>query len=184
MERSERHSDLLGGAGDALESSDEDRYLVRTLIDMTLNETISDSFTLSEKVISEMQKVTKMHKKTPQHASLAVLTAPDIPSILVEVGFISNPTEEKNLNWSKHRERLADSILTAVKRYFKAYPPEGSLWAIQKANIPQDYVVQSGDSLSRIAARFGTTVRALKQKNNLTNNNIRIGQTLSIPVGS
>ena len=184
MERTERHSELLGGAGDALESSEEDKWLMRTLIDMTLNETISDSFTLSQKVIKEMKKVTRMHKKEPQHASLAVLTAPDIPSILVEVGFISNPTEEKNLNWSQHRSKLADSILRALKIYFRANPPDGSLWAMQKHSELLEYKVKSGDSLIRIARRYDVSLENLKKTNNLSSNTIRIGQALKIPVGN
>ena len=184
MERTERHSELLGGAGDALESSEEDKWLVRTLIDMTLNETISDSFTLSQKVIKEMKKVTRMHKKEPQHASLAVLTAPDIPSILVEVGFISNPTEEKNLNWAQHRSKLADSILRALKIYFRANPPDGSLWAMQKNSELLDYKVKSGDSLIRIARRYDVSLESLKKTNNLSSNTIRIGQSLKIPIGN
>jgi N-acetylmuramoyl-L-alanine amidase len=128
-----------------------------------------------------MKKVTKMHKKTPQSLSLAVLTAPETPSILVEVGFISNPQEEKNLNWAKHRQRLAQSVFTSVKRHFKKTPPDGTLWAKWKNEAPATHTVSSGESLSLLAQRYGVSVRELKSSNNLKSDLVRIGQVLTIP---
>jgi N-acetylmuramoyl-L-alanine amidase len=128
-----------------------------------------------------MKQVTKMHKKAPQSASFAVLTAPETPSILVEVGFISNPQEEKNLNWKAHRERLAEAMFTSIKAFFKKTPPDGTLWAQWKQNAPQQHRVTSGESLSLLAQRYGVTVTRLKSENNLSSDLVRIGQVLTIP---
>ena len=74
-------------------------------------------FSVAQEVVSELKKVAKMHKKHPQAASLAVLKSPDIPSILVETGFISNPREERMLKTAQHQERLAKAIFTSIKNY-------------------------------------------------------------------
>lgn len=183
LRNTEKHSELLGGAGKILEETEEDEFLMRTLLDMQTESSQQSSYQISKKMLSELDKVTKLHKKSPQHASLAVLTAPDIPSILVEVGFISNPREEKNLNWAAHRERLADSIHNGIVNFFRASPPEGTLWAMQKYNQPVEHMVASGDSLSRIAHRYRVSVNAIKQHNRLKSDVIRVGQRIKIPQG-
>ncbi|MBT0586932.1 N-acetylmuramoyl-L-alanine amidase [Alteromonas oceanisediminis] len=180
MERTERHSELLGGAAEVINDAVSERYLAETILGLSMDHSMATSHDLSQKVISEMRKITKMHKTRPQAASLAVLTSPDIPSILVEVGFISNPQEEKNLNWAEHRERLATSMFNATKRYFKAVPPDGTLWASLK-NSTRTHKVRSGESLSVLAQRYNVNVSSLKQANNLTSDVVRIGQVLTIP---
>lgn len=180
MERTERHSELLGGAAEVMNDAVNERYLAETILGLSMDHSMATSHDLSEKVISEMRQITKMHKSKPQAASLAVLTSPDIPSILVEVGFISNPQEEKNLNWAKHRQRLAESMFTAVKRYFKSVPPDGTLWASQK-DATRTHRVKSGESLSLLAQRYNVKVSRIKQANNLNNDVVRIGQVLTIP---
>lgn len=180
MERTERHSELLGGAAEVINDAASERYLAETILGMSMDHSRASSHDLSEKVIQEMRKVTKMHKARPQAASLAVLTSPDIPSILVELGFISNPQEEKNLLWAKHRQRLAESMFTAAKRYFKAVPPDGTLWASLKDSV-RTHRVRSGESLSLLAQRYNVKVSSIKQANNLNNDMVRIGQVLTIP---
>ena len=106
MEKTVRHSELLGGAAEVIQDTANERYLAQALLDMSMDHSMTTSYDLGRLVIRELKSVTKLHKKSPQAASLAVLTSPDIPSILVETGFISNPKEEKNLNWSKFREQL------------------------------------------------------------------------------
>lgn len=183
LQRTEQHSELLGGAGKILEEGVEDEYLTRTLLDMSTESSQHTSFTLSKKVLDELGKVTNLHKKTPQHASLAVLTAPDIPSILVEVGFISNPRVEKNLNWGEYRERLAESIYTAIVKYFRKLPPEGTAWALQKKFQPREHRVSSGESLSVIAKKYRVSVPDIKRINGLNSDLVRVGQRLKIPQG-
>jgi N-acetylmuramoyl-L-alanine amidase len=181
LEQTERSSELLGAAAEVIEDRDTERYFAETILNMSMDLFRAQSYELSNEVIKDMKKVTKMHKKTPQSLSLAVLTAPETPSILVEVGFISNPQEEKNLNWAKHRQRLAQSVFTSVKRHFKKTPPDGTLWAKWKNEAPATHTVSSGESLSLLAQRYGVSVRELKSSNNLKSDLVRIGQVLTIP---
>lgn len=180
MEKSERHSELLGGAAEVIQDTVNERYLTQALLDMSMDHSLTTSYDLSKRVISQLKGVTKMHKKIPQAASLAVLTAPDIPSILVETGFISNPREEKNLNWANYRQKLAQSIFAALKQHFKIAPPDGSLWAQQK-QFNRTHKVRSGESLSILAQRYNVRISSLKAANNLNSDIVRIGQVLTIP---
>ncbi|WP_352109320.1 N-acetylmuramoyl-L-alanine amidase [Glaciecola sp. XM2] len=181
LEQTERSSELLGPAAEVIGDRETERYFAETIFNMSMDLSRASSYELSNKVIREMKGVTRMHKSTPQSASLAVLTAPETPSILVEVGFISNPQEEKNLNWQKHRERLADAMFQSVKSFFKKTPPDGTLWAQWKQSEPQQHRVTSGESLSLLAQRYGVTVKSLKAENNLSTDMVRIGQVLTIP---
>lgn len=181
LEQTERSSEMLGAAADVIEDRDTERYFAETIFNMSMDLSRASSYELSNKVIREMRGVTRMHKTTPQSASFAVLTAPETPSILVEVGFISNPQEEKNLNWQTHRERLADAMFESIKAFFKKTPPDGTLWAQWKTSEPQRHRVSSGESLSLLAQRYGVTVKSLKNENNLSNDMVRIGQVLTIP---
>ena len=180
MEKSERHSELLGGAAEVIQDTANERYVTQALLDMSMDHSLTTSYDLSKRVIGQLRAVTKMHKKNPQYASLAVLTAPDIPSILVETGFISNPTEEKNLNWAEYRQKLAQSIFVAIKQHFKVAPPDGSLWAKQK-QFNRTHKVRSGESLSIVAQRYNVRISSLKAANNLNSDIVRIGQVLTIP---
>ncbi|MBF7074114.1 N-acetylmuramoyl-L-alanine amidase [Glaciecola sp. MH2013] len=181
LERTERDSQLLGSAADVIGDRDTERYFAETIFNMSMDLSRASSYDISNKVINEMKKVTRMHKKVPQSASLAVLTAPETPSILVEVGFISNPQEEKNLNWRAYRQQLADSLFTSIKRYFRNAPPEGTLWAQERDAAPRTHTVQSGDSLSVLAQRYNVSLTKLKTENNLKSDLVRIGQVLTIP---
>ena len=180
LEKSERHSELLGGAAEVISDKSNERYLAETILGLSMDHSMATSHDLGNKVIEEMKQVTSLHKRAPQAASFAVLTAPDIPSILVEVGFISNPQEEKNLNWAKHREKLAKAMFTAAKRYFKQVPPDGTLWALERADS-RTHTVRSGESLSLLAQRYNVNVSRLKAANNLNSDVVRIGQVLTIP---
>lgn len=181
LEQTERSSELLGPAADVIEDRDTERYFAETILNMSMDLFRAHSYELSNEMIKDMKGVTKMHKKTPQSASLAVLTAPETPSVLVEVGFISNPQEEKNLNWAKHRERLAEALFVSIKRYFRKTPPDGTLWAQLKYSEPIKHTVSRGESLSILAQRYGISVRELKAQNNLKSDLVRIGQVLAIP---
>lgn len=182
MEKSEQHSELLGGAAEIIQDTVAERYLTQALLDMSMDHSLTTSYQVSRSLIRELRQVTKMHKKSPQAASLAVLTAPDIPSVLVETGFISNPEEEKNLNWSKYREKLANAIFTGIKTHFKDTPPDGTLWANQRHdNRKRTHRVESGESLSLLAQRYNVSVNSLKRANNLSSDVVRIGQVLTIP---
>jgi N-acetylmuramoyl-L-alanine amidase len=180
LERTERHSELLGGAAEVIQDTANERYLAETLLDMSMDHSLTTSYDISRDVISELKTVTKMHKKTPQALSLAVLTSPDIPSILVETGFISNPREEKNLNWAAYRQKLAEAIFAGIKTHFRNSPPDGSLWAKQK-KVVKTHRVARGESLSILAQRYNVSLRKLKQVNNLRSDLVKVGQVLTIP---
>ncbi|WP_340680710.1 N-acetylmuramoyl-L-alanine amidase [Paraglaciecola sp.] len=180
LENTEKHSELLGGAAEIIQDTASELYLTQALLDMSMDHSLTTSYDLSRDVIAQMRSITKMHKKVPQAASLAVLTSPDIASILVETGFISNPGEEKNLNNQTHRQRLAQSIFDGMKKYFKRLPPDGSMWARLKKEH-RTHQVRSGESLSLLAQRYKVDVMQLKKANNLSTDVVRIGQILTIP---
>nr|WP_245763791.1 N-acetylmuramoyl-L-alanine amidase [Pseudoalteromonas denitrificans] len=181
IESSEKHSDLLGGAASVLKDTANEKYLVQAVLDMKMDHSMKTGSEVAVSILKELKKVTKMHKKTPQYASLGVLKSPDIPSILVETGFISNPAEEKLLKNASHQNKLAKAIFTSIRSYFKSNPPDDSYFAKVKPSIPEQHKVKSGDSLSVLAQRYGVTITKLKQANKMKSNTLIIGQSLTIP---
>jgi N-acetylmuramoyl-L-alanine amidase len=173
----EKKSELLGGGGGVIKNT-SDSHLALALADMSKEHSLSVSFGVANNVISEMKKITKMHKKVPQNGNFGVLKSSDIPSILVETGFISNHREEKNLTWPKHQDRLANAIHKGIKNYFMAHPLTGSYFA---STGYKKHKVRSGESLSVLAKRYNISMSKLKSINNLKSNSLRIGQTLKIP---
>ncbi len=173
----EKKSELLGGGGGVIKNT-SDSHLALALADMSKEHSLGVSFGVANNVINELKKITKMHKKTPQNGNFAVLKSSDIPSILVETGFISNHKEEKNLTWSKHQQRLADAIHRGIKSHFLAHPLTGSYFASVGY---KKHKVRSGESLSVLAKRYNISMSKLKSINNLKSDSLRIGQTLKIP---
>ena len=181
LEQNEKHSELLGGAGEVLTSAESERYLTRTLLDMSMDHSREMGYSISRSVLAELGKVARLHKSQPESASLAVLKSPDIPSLLIETGFISNLKEEKLLASDAHQQKLARAIARGISGYFEQFPPEGTLLAQRKASGPRTHKVVRGDSLSQLARRYNTSVQALVVANKLPSQNIRIGQVLTIP---
>ena len=179
LEQKERHSELLGGAGDAIENTDSEQYLAMTLIDMVSDKSLAISHDMAAGILKQLGKVTKLHKRHPESASFGVLKSPDIPSILVETGFISNPKEEKLLRSSSHQRKLANAIKTGIVGYFKKHAPSDTLMA--NRNATKTHKVVRGDSLSRIAKRYNVSITKLKRANNLKSDVVRLGQRLTIP---
>ncbi|WP_445767863.1 N-acetylmuramoyl-L-alanine amidase [Rheinheimera sp.] len=178
LEQTERHSELLGGVAEIIKDSANERYLAQTVLDLSMNHSMVTAYQVANEVLAELGKVAHLHKKEPQAASLGVLKAPDIPSILVEVGFISNPAEEKQLKAPTHQTRLAQSLFTALKRHFEQSPPADSLFAQQRA---REHRVSAGESLSLLAQRYNVSIDDLRSVNQLSSDSIRVGQTLRIP---
>jgi N-acetylmuramoyl-L-alanine amidase len=170
-------SELLGGAGETIKKT-KDKNLAFTLADMKKEYTMTSSYEFALHVINEIKHVTKLHKKEPEGLSLAVLKSSDIPSVLIETGFISNPYEEQNLNSKNHQQKLANAIFKAVDSYFIENTPKGTLLA---ATTMKKHKVRSGESLSVLAQRYKISIAKIKSVNNLTSNILRIGQTLKIP---
>lgn len=198
LEQTEQHSELLGGVAEVIKDSANERYLAQTVLDLSMNHSMVTGYEVAKEVLKEMGKVAHLHKKEPQAASLAVLKAPDIPSILVETGFISNHNEERLLNDVAHQKKLANAIFNAVTRYFSQQPPADSLFATLKQQgkgIPLTtsttqsksslsgltHKVKAGESLSKLARHYGVSMAELRQHNKLKDDTIKVGQVLRIP---
>lgn len=180
----ENAADVIGGInGVSLE--DKDEVLKSVLLDLSMTATVQQSLQVGAEVLNEMGKFAKLHggKKKVGQANFVVLRAPDVPSILVETGFISNPVEEKNLGSFAYRKRMASAIKTGIVRYFNGSPPPGTYlaWQQQANENLQQYRVVRGDTLSAIAVRNGTTVAQIIALNNLSSSSIRVGQVLLLP---
>lgn len=101
----------------------QDGHIARTLLDLSQTATINDSLKLGRAVLDEIGDINKLHKGDVEQAGFAVLKAPDIPSVLVETAFISNPEEERRLNDDGYQDKMANAITRGIKRYFDANPP-------------------------------------------------------------
>ncbi|GAB2920118.1 N-acetylmuramoyl-L-alanine amidase [Rheinheimera gaetbuli] len=178
LEQTERHSELLGGVAEIIKDSANERYLAQTVLDLSMNHSMVTAYQVANEVLAELGKVAHLHKKEPQAASFGVLKSPDIPSILVEVGFISNPQDEKLMRSSAHQTKLAKSLFSALKRHFEKSPPADSLFAQQRA---REHRVSAGESLSLLAQRYNVSIDELRDLNQLSSDSIRVGQTLRIP---
>ena len=170
----ENASDLIGGVS----LDDKDELLASVLLDLSQTATISASTEVARSVLRELRSVGKTHKRNVERAGFMVLKSPDIPSILVEAEFISNPKVERRLKSSRHQNALADAVVRGVREYFKRNAPPNTLFA------KREHVITRGDTLSAIAVRYGTSVTALRSANKLNGSVIREGQVLTIPYGS
>ena len=119
MANKENAADLVGG----INVRSQDAAVQRALLDMSTTAQINDSLKLGSSMLGEVKRVGRLHKPRVEQANFAVLRAPDIPSVLVETAFISNPDEEKRLNDPKYQNDLADALMRGIVRYFEANPP-------------------------------------------------------------
>lgn len=184
----ENQSDLIGGAGN-VSLDDKDKMLAGVLLDLSMTASLSSSLNVGQKVLSNMGNITPLHKRRVEQAGFMVLKSPDIPSILVETGFISNPNEAKKLHTASHQQALARSITTGVKQFFHENPPPGTYvaWLRDEGKIaagPREHVVARGESLALIAQRYQISLAALRSANKLNGDVIKVGQTLQIPATS
>lgn len=181
----ENQSDLIGGAGN-VSLDDKDKMLAGVLLDLSMTASLSSSLNVGQKVLSNMGGITPLHKRRVEQAGFMVLKSPDIPSILVETGFISNPNEAKKLHSASHQQALARSITSGVKQFFHENPPPGTYvaWLRDEGKIaagPREHVVSRGESLALIAQRYQISLAALRSANKLKGDVIKVGQTLQIP---
>jgi len=176
----ENSADLIGG----IDLRENDNLLATVLLDMTQNATLEHSNVAAKKVLANLRKVGAVHKGNVQKAGFVVLKSPDIPSMLVETAFISNPDEEKRLRSAAHQAKLARAILAGIKAYFSSYPPPGSkLAAGSGGGNGRRHVIDSGDTLGEIARQYHVSVTSLRTANSLDGDRIRVGQVLTIPEG-
>ncbi len=170
----ENAADLIGGVS----LDDKDDVLASVLLDLSQTASLEASIDVADRVLSGLKKLGKTHKRHVQSAGFAVLKSPDIPSILVETAYISNPEEEKNLKSAAYQTKLAKALLSGLKGYFRDYAPEGTLLA---AVATRKHIIAQGDTLSGIAQRYRISMNTLRDSNRLKSDKIRIGQVLNIP---
>lgn len=205
LAKKENSADLIGGI-DGLSLEDKDDVLAGVLLDLSSTASLTASLGVGSKVLTSMSHMAHLHKKTVQQAGFVVLKSPDIPSILVETGFISNPGEARRLKSSSYQKQLADSIHKGIVRYFEHTPPPGTYIAWLKysknkqASLSSSennlaplkssslvrykkYIVKRGDTLSRIAANYRLSLDEIKRLNKLSSDQLRVGQGLTLPAG-
>lgn len=174
----ENASDLIGGVS----LSDKDAVLAKVLLDLSQSAAISASMTAGEHIIGELGAVTRIRKTTVQQAPFIVLTSPDIPSLLIETGYISNPGEESVLRASSHQAKLARALRDGVVGYFRSNPPPGTYFAMNPLPPPPTrHVIARGETLSQIAARYEVSLASLRRANSINGDRISAGQVLTIP---
>jgi N-acetylmuramoyl-L-alanine amidase len=170
----ENSADLVGG----VKLEDKDELLASVLLDLSQTGTQEASHQVAGDLLARLKKIGRTHKEYVQQAGFMVLKSPDIPSVLVELAFISNPQEERKLRDVAHQKRMAAAILGGIRNYFNDNPPPGTLLA---RNSPRNHVIARGDTLGEIAQRYQVSVNHLRTANNLSGDRIRIGQVLRIP---
>ncbi|MED5238401.1 MAG: N-acetylmuramoyl-L-alanine amidase [Pseudomonadota bacterium] len=173
-------SDRVAGV---YEEEEDDSSLLSVLADLQMNGSMAGSLYLGRQVLMEMGKVTKLHgnRDKVEQAGFAVLKEPEMVSILVETGFISNPTEERNLRSSAHQSKLARSILNGIDDYFRSHPAPNSWYAAQRREKGEEYRIQPGDTLSEIARQYSVSEQSIRSANDIRGDRIMVGQVLKIP---
>ncbi|WP_199521923.1 MULTISPECIES: N-acetylmuramoyl-L-alanine amidase [Pseudomonas] len=182
---SENRSDLIGGAGN-VSLDDKDRMLAGVLLDLSMTASLTSSLNVGQKVLNNIGRVTPLHKQRVEQAGFMVLKSPDIPSILVETGFISNSNEASKLATASHQQALARSISSGVRQFFQQNPPPGTYiaWLRDSGKIaqgPRDHRVNPGETLAMIAVRYQVSAATLRSANNLKSDELKVGQVLTIP---
>ena len=167
----------------------KDNTLATMLMDLSQAATIDNSLTLAKNTLSELGRVTRLLHRGVESAAFVVLKSPDIPSMLVETAFISNPSEERRLKTAQYQNKLANAVFKGISRFKVTYSPGGKLKTYARnstrgRNSSNSHVVRPGESLSVIAKKYGVSQNTLSHHNQLSNTQIRIGQKLYIPTRS
>jgi N-acetylmuramoyl-L-alanine amidase len=171
----ENAADLLFGD---MEFAVEDKMVKEVLFDLSLTGTIESSLDIGSEILSQIKTVNRVHKKKVQQAGFAVLKAPNIPSVLIETAFISNPREEKNLRSAAHQKKVAKAITRGVSKYFSRKAPPGTWLAAAES----EYIANEGEQLSFIAKSNNVDEEDLRARNALYADNLKAGQVIKIPV--
>lgn len=183
LAKHENTSDLELAGGVSLD--DKDETLASVLLDLSQTATKEASRKVGAKVLSNFKYIGHLHSRSVQKAGFMVLKSPDIPSILVETAFISNPGEERKLRSTGHQQKMASAIFKGVLSYFREYAPADTLMASANVSSRKSrHVISRGETLSGIAQQYGVSMKAIKAANSMPGNQVRIGQVLTIPTDS
>ena len=202
LEDDEKRSELLGGAGKVL-SNNNDKYLDQTVLDLQFGHSQRTGYELGNSILRRFARVTSLSRSTPQHASLGVLRSPDIPSVLVETGFLSNMEEEQKLNTIAYRRRIAYMIYEGLVAYRNgnlkaiAVPPSDeqdskSTKSNDKNNEKSDrtsdvkdsgvrHKVKPGESIGSLANKYDVKVSEIIELNKLKRKELWLNETIKIP---
>ena len=161
-----------------------DKDAISLLTDLSQNSSMEASKEVGAIILNQLSKAVSIRKKKVQEAGFLVLKSPDVPSVLIETTFISNPGEEAKLNTRRFQDRLAEAIFQGARNYFLINPPQDTLLS---NNINSDtqiisYIVKRGDTLSEIAELYNVKLSLIKNFNGISGSTIRIGQSLQIPL--
>jgi N-acetylmuramoyl-L-alanine amidase len=179
----ERAGRLVGGE----HLGEVDETVARMLLDLSREASINKSRIAGEAIIHNLSRVTKMLRPSVQRESFAVLTSPDIPSLLVETAFVTNPTEAARLRDASFQQSLAQAMMSGIVDFFRDYAPSESYLAHNPppvARPPIRHVIARGETLSEIAERYRISLLELRRTNSINGDVIRIGQVLTIPTSS
>lgn len=178
----ENSADLIGGVG-GVSLDDKEDVLAGVLLDLSMTASLGVSLDLGQMVLNSMGGVARLHKHKVEQAGFAVLKSPDVPSLLIETGFLSNPKEARKLKSTSYQKQMAKSIFKGIKRYFQQSPPPGTYLASikRRSGKLREYVIAPGDSLSGIAQKYRTSLLNLKKLNGLKSSSIRVGQVIKVP---
>ncbi|PJE78646.1 N-acetylmuramoyl-L-alanine amidase AmiC [invertebrate metagenome] len=188
LAKRDNSSDLIGGE-DGVSLDDKDEVLAGVLLDLSMTSTLASSLDVGKHVLNHIDNISQLHKPHVEQAGFVVLKSPDIPSILVETGFLSNPTGSKNLKSRRYQKSMARSMAKGIKEWFIDKPPANSLIAkwkkAGKISQPENrYIVQNGDTLSEIAQKFDISTTLLQKANSIaSSDHIYVGKELLIPNG-
>lgn len=174
LAQSQNQVDTISGVSLA----DKDKVLQKVIVDLSQSATIDSSLDLAIAVRTELSKLGKTRERI-ESAGFAVLKSPDVPSILVETAFISNPAEEKKLLTPSHQQKLAIAIFQGIKRYLVHNSPDDVRIAHQ--SVTEKHTVRNGETLSGIAIRYQVNLDSLRSINKLKTDRIRAGEELIIP---
>lgn len=178
LAKTENEADLIGGV--KLDRGDD--VLSSVLLDLSQSATMEYSAHAAQNLLDQLGTVGRRHRKQVESANFVVLRSPDVPSVLVEVGFISNPQDEQNLNTPNHRKKIANALAQGIHQHFMRTAPQGSWYAAHRSE--QQYIVQRGDTLGMIAQQHRVSVNDLRTTNNINGDLIKPGAVLVIPAGS
>ena len=172
---SENASDLVGG----VTLSDKDDMLASVLLDLSQSATREASNKVANDILGALKRTVKTHKNHVGRANFMVLKSPDVPSVLVETAFISNPSEEKRLTEKEFQQRMARAITRGIRDYFYSSPPPGTWIAANRDGFK--YTVARGDTLGGIANRHSVSLSSLRNANKIRGDVIHVGRELVIP---